>query len=374
MANTTRDIVELDDAGRQLLALLIERLPTVKPGDPRTYISYKAVHDELRLPQLGPTYGESLKVQGLNSLASWTHETDLPGITGLIIDRVSMMPGDGYFKLFDRSPEDFAWWQSEIERSKVFDWSAYLTQNLEHAPNKNDGSAITHMAEEIDGEAWTVDELRSAIEAYLDMMDSERAGNSYVKKRYYEKLAVKFGRTAKAFEYRMQNISYVLALMGRDWLRGLKPAKNVGAKVAAQIEQLLAEAEGRQVVPLVAFEIAVRENVVKKQLPVPPGSSSPSQISSSSTQYVRDPTVKAWVLKQAGGICECCNQLAPFNGSDGMPYLEVHHVRKLADRGTDRVSNAVAVCPNCHRELHYGEQSKELVKRLYLTINRLVCE
>lgn len=372
MTNSTRDIIELDDAGRQLLALLIERLPTVKPGDPRTYISYKAVHDELRLPQLGPTYGESLKVQGLNSLASWTHGAELPGITGLIIDRTSMMPGDGYFKLFDRSPEDFAWWQTEIERSKAFDWSAYLTPNLEFYPGKEARPDIADVQEEIDGEAWSVDELRSAVEAYLDMITNERAGKSYVKKRYYEMLAEKYGRTAKAFEYRMQNISYVLALMGRDWLQGLKPAKNVGAKVAAQIEQLISEAEGRQVVPLVAFEIAVRENVIKKQLQLPPGSSSPSQVSSSSTVYVRDPAVKAWVLKQAAGICECCNQQAPFNGSDGMPYLEVHHVRRLADHGGDMVSNAVAVCPNCHRELHYGGQSKSLVERLYNSISRLV--
>ena len=64
----------------------------------------------------------------------------------------------------------------------------------------------------------------SAVEAYLDMMAHDRAGKPYVKKQYYEKLAGKFNRTAKAFEYRMQNISYVLSLMGRDWLRGLKPA------------------------------------------------------------------------------------------------------------------------------------------------------
>lgn len=373
MANTTGDIV-LDDAGRQLLALLIEQLPTVKPGDPRTYISYKAVHDELRLAQLGPTYGESLKVQGLHSLANWTHGAELPGITGLIIDRKSMMPGDGYFKLFDRSPEDFAWWQTEIERSKVFDWSAFLEPNVEFDSRKEDRPERAGVQEEVDGEAWTVDELRSAVESYLDMITNERAGKSYIKKQYYEMLAGKFGRSAKAFEYRMQNISYVLALMGREWLQGLKPAKNVGAKVAEQIEQLISEVEGRQLVPVVAFEIAVRENVVKKQLQLPLGSSSPSQVSSSSTVYVRDPAVKAWVLKQAAGICECCNQSAPFNSSDGMPYLEIHHVRRLADQGGDLVSNAVAVCPNCHRELHYGVQSKLMVERLYQSISRLVRE
>jgi 5-methylcytosine-specific restriction enzyme A len=40
---------------------------------------------------------------------------------------------------------------------------------------------------------------------------------------------------------------------------------------------------------------------------------------------------------------------------DGTPFLEVHHLRTLADGGSDRVSNAVALCPNCHRQMHYGK-------------------
>ncbi|WP_342542729.1 HNH endonuclease signature motif containing protein [Paenisporosarcina sp. FSL H8-0542] len=36
------------------------------------------------------------------------------------------------------------------------------------------------------------------------------------------------------------------------------------------------------------------------------------------------------------------------------PYLEVHHIKRLADNGEDSVENAIAVCPNCHRELHFG--------------------
>ncbi|MBK7899397.1 MAG: HNH endonuclease [Betaproteobacteria bacterium] len=70
-------------------------------------------------------------------------------------------------------------------------------------------------------------------------------------------------------------------------------------------------------------------------------------------------------LKEAGGICECCRQAAPFNGADGIPYLEVHHVQKLAEKGADTTTNAVAICPNCHRELHYGECAKKLVEELY---------
>lgn len=224
------------------------------------------------------------------------------------------------------------------------------------------------------GDGWSRDELRAAVAAYLDMQQIERAGSQFIKKKYYDELAEKFGRTPKSFEFRMQNISYVLSLMGRDWLSGLRPARNVGANVAAQIEELIAEVEGTSIVPVVSFEIVVRDDMKKRKLPQPPGTHEPKATTSTVTQYQRDPSVKAWVLQQANGICECCNQQAPFVGSDGLPYLEIHHVRKLAEKGSDTTNNAVAVCPNCHRELHYGGQAKELVERLYISISRLIRE
>jgi len=51
---------------------------------------------------------------------------------------------------------------------------------------------------------------------YVEMQRIARRGSAINKKRYYEELAARFGRTEKAFEYRVQNISHVLSLMGRD--------------------------------------------------------------------------------------------------------------------------------------------------------------
>lgn len=223
-------------------------------------------------------------------------------------------------------------------------------------------------------DSWSRVELRAAVVAYLDMQQRDRLGTPYIKRKFYDDLASKFKRTAKSFEYRMQNISYVLSLMGRDWLAGLKPAKNVGANVAATIEELIAEIESKPVSPTVAFEIAVRKDIEKKQLSQPLGNQTPKSTTSIVTQYVRESAVKAWILKNAKGICECCDQKAPFSGPDGLPYLEVHHVRKLAENGSDTIVNAVALCPNCHRELHYGEQAKRLVEEIYRDIPRLVRE
>jgi 5-methylcytosine-specific restriction protein A len=76
------------------------------------------------------------------------------------------------------------------------------------------------------------------------------------------------------------------------------------------------------------------------------------------TAFDRNPDVVAEVLHRAKGKCEKCPSFAPFlRKSDGSPYLEVHHRKPLAKGGLDTVENAIALCPNCHREAHYGYKS-----------------
>ena len=71
--------------------------------------------------------------------------------------------------------------------------------------------------------------------------------------------------------------------------------------------------------------------------------------------FQRNPDVAAEVLSRANGVCQTCKKPAPFHKkSNSEPYLEVHHVKQLAEGGEDTVENAIAVCPNCHRKAHYG--------------------
>ena len=79
--------------------------------------------------------------------------------------------------------------------------------------------------------------------------------------------------------------------------------------------------------------------------------------------YEGNPYVVAEVLDRANGICERCEVPAPFKRKkDSSPYLEVHHKTRLADGGEDTVSNAIALCPNCHRELHFGKHNNALLR------------
>lgn len=71
----------------------------------------------------------------------------------------------------------------------------------------------------------------------------------------------------------------------------------------------------------------------------------------------RAQAVKAYALARAQGQCEACQQPAPFETRKG-PFLEVHHVFRLADRGPDHPGKVIALCPNCHRKAHYAKDAK----------------
>lgn len=103
----------------------------------------------------------------------------------------------------------------------------------------------------------------------------------------------------------------------------------------------------------------------------PTGNKAPKKVEIQSIAYERDPEVRAWILQEANGVCELCNIIGPFINLIGEPYLEVHHVITLAEGGLDIVENTVALCPSCHRRLHYGNDKKEQKEYLYSKIPRL---
>ena len=88
----------------------------------------------------------------------------------------------------------------------------------------------------------------------------------------------------------------------------------------------------------------------------------PEKVQTISYDYRRNPDVVAAVLKRANGKCELCQLEAPFlKASDSSPYLEVHHWILLSEGGEDTVDNAGALCPNCHKQAHFG-QNREYIK------------
>lgn len=90
---------------------------------------------------------------------------------------------------------------------------------------------------------WSNEELIASVEAYRRLAQQRETEFGQTKKQVYEELAIRFGRTAKAFEYRMQNISAVLDELNLPWIPGLKPAKNVGSAMKAKLIQYVQDTE-----------------------------------------------------------------------------------------------------------------------------------
>jgi len=66
----------------------------------------------------------------------------------------------------------------------------------------------------------------------------------------------------------------------------------------------------------------------------------------------------------ADGICQGCHREAPFLDESGDPFLEVHHLHRVSDGGVDDPENVIAICPNCHREVHHGQDGDQLNEEL----------
>lgn len=75
------------------------------------------------------------------------------------------------------------------------------------------------------------------------------------------------------------------------------------------------------------------------------------------TAYYRSQALKLYVIARSKGLCEGCGNAAPFKTKHG-PFLECHHLHRLADGGPDEPKNVVALCPNCHRRAHYAKDAE----------------
>lgn len=200
--------------------------------------------------------------------------------------------------------------------------------------------------------------MLAAVHAYWRMLQLELRGEAYTKRDMVGELRAGplANRSHSSVEFRMQNISAVLAGIGRPYVQGYKPARNVGAGPTQQILKFWAELDGT--LP-----------DVLRDLPTPPvappaGNAAPQRREVVTTVFQRDPAVVAWALARAAGECECCHRPAPFTLADGTPYLEVHHVVPLAAGGEDTPANVAAICPNCHKEAHYGANAAAIAERL----------
>lgn len=102
----------------------------------------------------------------------------------------------------------------------------------------------------------------------------------------------------------------------------------------------------------------------KQRTPASSTNSGESGQSNSGTSYRRSDVVREFALRMADGVCQGCENDAPFTTPSGDPFLEVHHLTRRSDGGPDDPENVIALCPNCHRRVHEGRDGDQLNQQL----------
>lgn len=86
--------------------------------------------------------------------------------------------------------------------------------------------------------------------------------------------------------------------------------------------------------------------------------------------FVSESTLARSLIAHSKGICELCEQEAPFKDLDGMPFLESHFVKWLSLGGSPTIDNMVVLCPNCHRKVHTLNDPEDLQKLQNVLLSR----
>jgi HNH endonuclease len=93
----------------------------------------------------------------------------------------------------------------------------------------------------------------------------------------------------------------------------------------------------------------------------------PSRRTVESDRIERDGLVKLLTLERAKHRCELrgCSEQRDFE------TIDVHHMTRLGDGGSDHTDNTVALCPPCHLRVHRGTPKvKTAMERKLLAIRR----
>lgn len=93
------------------------------------------------------------------------------------------------------------------------------------------------------GTEWTPTEINMVISEYFAMLKSELGKSSYVKVHHNERVRAVTGRSKGSVEYKFQNISAVLQLLGMPWIDGYKPMANFQRALLIGIETYLSQTQ-----------------------------------------------------------------------------------------------------------------------------------
>lgn len=119
------------DAAQAILVVLVRHIDRgeFRADLPASFLGYGEVLDELRIRRdPTKTHGETLNEHGLDQLAYWAKDEDHTAVTGLVINKIEVQPGPGYWRLYGKDKKaDRDWWLDQIDKALKYNWKPFLS-------------------------------------------------------------------------------------------------------------------------------------------------------------------------------------------------------------------------------------------------------
>jgi len=190
---------------------------------------------------------------------------------------------------------------------------------------------------------WIHQQLAAAVDAYRWMQQRAIEGLKLNKTQLYRDLALAHGRTPKAWEYRMQNISHVLDQLNEPWIEGLKPAKNVGPEVTGVLIKLLKVAPPTAVSPATVTLLEQQRQLVNES-----GYFLPENVEDQRDRVLRSIVQRQGQREFRAALLEAYGSKCAMTGCGVVDVLEAAHIHRYMGIGTNIVSNGLLLRADIH--------------------------
>jgi len=190
---------------------------------------------------------------------------------------------------------------------------------------------------------WTHEQLAAAVEAYRWMQVRTAEGLKLNKTQLYRDLALKHGRTPKAWEYRMQNISHVLDEANQNWIEGLRPAKNVGSDITGTLVKLLGIRPAVAVSPSTLIKLEQQRLLVDES-----GYFLPENVEDQRNRVVRSIVQRQGQKEFRTALMAAYENKCAMTGCAVVDVLEAAHIHPYLGRETNTVSNGLLLRADIH--------------------------
>lgn len=312
---------------------------------------YTGNNDPVAFGQIVKTVGKSFDVLGFMFFLK-DPEIYMPVRSQRFDDRFKLLSVDSQLT------GNCSWEKYQQYNDWVREVQAFLQQNLNPVVTMIDAHSFL----------WVLPWLESYLDNQLQAVEHKSFGKGIVIGLETDGILVRFGKDIKkigkdaAFKGMLKFIPTGTDIYGRKIQ--IRPVDDEMKQLNETEDDKLVADVGNAAVETSKFEYTGG----KKDRPI-------ASMVRGHPAYPRSRQVACNALAHAQYKCEIDPSHPTFlRKSSGKPYTEPHHLIPMSyqdqiEFSIDREENVVSLCSNCHNAIHYGQDAKKLVERLFADRN-----